>query len=158
MELSEYLADLKRIPWFKSVGKPIDEPLHRISDWDEWPGPSSKPTEALHLRQGAFHDELRANTASPEQFDHVWESIQSYVLALASEALSDPLEGDPEDSVSMAGWHAAWTAALIAVFTLTETPVPQEIQQQWHWFQKGHWPCGYVSGDESEELNGLIIY
>ena len=51
MGLSEYLADLDLMPWFKSVGKSIDEPLHRISHWDEWPGPLSKPTEAAHLRQ-----------------------------------------------------------------------------------------------------------
>lgn len=158
MELSEYLAELSGIPWFKSVGKPIDQPLHRISSWDEWPGPSSKPTEAVHLRQQAFYDKLRANASSPEGFDYVWESVQSHVFELVSRALSDPLEDDAWDPVTTAGWHATWTAALVAVFRFAETPVPQEIQEQWQWFQKGHWPCGYTSGDEFEEPKGLIIY
>ena len=36
----------------------------------------------------------------------------------------------------MAGWHAAWTAALVAVFIFAEIPVPDEIQGNVNGFGK----------------------
>ena len=47
------------------------------------------------------------------------------------------------------------TAGLLGVCRYLEQPLPAELEQQWHWYREGHWPCAWV-GDFP---NGkLVVY
>lgn len=161
--LETFLARLPTIPWFACVGQPIADPdISRIWNWDEWAGPEEETGRivALSLRHQDWHDALLA--AYPEreaELEALWQQVEAAVTAAAAAAQVpyDP-DADSWHAPTAAVWQAKWTAGLIAWHLACGESIPLDLAQQWDWYARGHWPCGYVYIAKDETPGPLQIY
>ena len=158
--VADFLAQLEDVPWFGNIGHPVpgDAGVERIFAWEEWPGPEEPTIAELSLRHQALFDsitEAAGEEASP--LLELWRRIHAVVFRTASPRVPFDPEQDAWHGPTMAVWQAAWTAGLIGLCLHTGRAIPTELQQQWSWYARGHWPSGYVSVRGKVELL-LLVY
>lgn len=158
----EFLTWLPIIPWFAHVGQPLsDSNIPRIWDWDAWAGPEEETGRiiTLSLRHQDWHDALL--TAHPEreaELRALWQRAAEAVLCAAQDKLPYDPHADAWHAPSMAVWQAQWTAGLIAWYLACGVPIPADLAQQWDWYARGHWPCGYATLTPEGEPGPLEVY
>jgi hypothetical protein len=155
----DFLREVQAVPWFSNLGQPIPESnVPRIYKWDEWPGPLDDEILECSLRQQRLYDQIMGPSEAPETLQRIWDDIHALVFRDAAPKVRfDPLE-DAWHAPSAAVWHAAWTAGLIGLCLQTGHPIPDDLQEQWQWFLKGHWPSGYASLKADGEPGPLLVF
>lgn len=159
--VEKFIARLPEVPWFTALGQPVSDPdVPRLRHWREWKGPESEGGEviALSLRRQAWHDQLRA--AHPQrqaELDHLWERVREHVMTAAARIPYDP-DADSWHAPTLAVWQAVWTAGLIAWHLACDESIPHDLLEQWTWYARGHWPCGYAYLTTDGEPGPLQIY
>jgi hypothetical protein len=151
--VDEFLDQLETIPWFAKLGKPIpdNQGVKRIYSWKEWPGPEDMEVSEIALRQQALYDEIMEKGQENRQsLEALWNKIEETVFSVAKDAVPYDQNKDAWYGPTAAVWHAGWTAALIGLCLQSDRPIPSELQEQWYWFLRGHWPCSW-HGDSPKE-------
>ena len=157
-----FLAELATIPWFARLGHPLPEgDVARIRDWDEWAGPEEESGRiiALSLRHQEWHDALLA--AHPErraELEALWSRVTGRVMGSATKSVPYDPEADAWHGPTAALWQAVWTAGLSAWHLACDEPLPADLAQQWAWYARGHWPCGYAYLKADGEPGPLQVY
>lgn len=157
-----FVARLPAVPWFTALGEPLSDPhVPRIDHWHEWKGPESADGEviALSLRHQEWHDQLLAAHPQREaELDDLWQRVHDHVMTTAApNAPYDP-DADAWHAPTLAVWQAVWTAGLVAWHLACDEPIPRDLQAQWTWYVRGHWPCGYAYLTSDGEPGPLRIY
>ena len=158
--LPEFLSSLESVRWFARLGEQItDSPdTPRIHDWGEWPGPQDEAVIALHFRHGELYDDFMGGADPPEALKETWDTIHALVFRNATSAVPYDPDEDTWHGPTMAVWQAAWTAGLIGLCLETQRQIPSELEQQWRWFLRGHWPCGYDDDPNEDESAQLVVF
>ena len=150
-QLTDFLSDLRVIPWLKNVGQPspLDRDVLRIYSWDEWPGPEEPGSEiqaSLYLR---WKEELTSDDPQGN-LPALFEEIQSEVRALARSNVAYDDNQDAWYGPNASVWAAGWLAAVIGCRVARGKSVGEYNREdqwapaaEWHWFRHGHWPCTY---------------
>lgn len=155
--LAVFLAQLELVPWFCNLGHPIpaDAGVERIFAWDEWPGPEEPAIGELHFLQQEIYDQIMAEAGEQRPaFTELWDRIHAAVFRRATSVVPFDPNRDAWYGPTTAVWHAAWTAGLVGLCLHTSRPIPPELQEQWSWFIRGHWPSGYAS----REFSKLVVF
>jgi hypothetical protein len=158
---SDFLAQLESVPWFSNIGRPTppDAGVKRISAWEEWPGPKEPGVGELSFRHQDLYDRIMAESGDRrESLTQLWEAIHAAVFRRAASQVPYDPEQDTWHGPTMAVWQAAWTAGLVGLCLQTGRPVPPELQEQWSWYARGHWPAGYASLGPDGRLGPLLVY
>lgn len=165
-DVVEFLKLLELMPWFRNIGGSIspDKAVERISKWEGWPGPEEPSVAVFHDRLQSLYDEITQAVGEDMQrpfngvvrrYDEftqdvrqglpgLWDRIHTVVLRIASRAVPFDPEQDAWHAPTAAVWQAAVTAGLLGLCLQTGRPVPAELEEQFDWFARGHWPCGYA--------------
>jgi hypothetical protein len=158
--VENFVAQLATIPWFSNIGQPISDPsLPRLNHWDDWPGPEDPAIYDLHESQQRLYDSILTSAGeNAAALTELWNRIHEIVFRYASHAVPyDPNE-DTWHGPTMAVWQAAWTAGLIGLCLQSRHPIPPELEKQWLWFTRGHWPSGYASVSANGEPGALLVF
>ncbi|MCD4668913.1 MAG: hypothetical protein K8S14_00555, partial [Actinomycetia bacterium] len=147
---------------FAALGQPVSDPsVPRLQDWDEWKGPESAGGEviALALRHQDWHDALlEAHRGQEAELQALWQRVNERVMAAAADKAPYDPDADSWHAPTMAVWQAVWTAGLIAWYLACGESIPLDLAQQWRWYARGHWPCGYAYLTPDEAPGPLQIY
>ncbi len=160
--VEEFPARLPAVFWFAHLGQPLPEDnVVRIWDWDEWAGPEEESGRiiALSLCHQEWHDSLLA--AHPErraELGEIWSRVTEIVMGAATRGIPYAPEADAWHGPTMAVWQAVWTAGLVAWHLACDEAIPADLAQQWDWYARGHWPCGYAYLKADEEPGPLEVY
>lgn len=153
-----YLRELEASRWFSRIGEPLerDAGVQRLRGWEEWPGPHVPGVDELFWRQQKLYDALlaEAGAARPELLD-LWEQIQK-LRSAASRVPYDP-DQDCYHGSTTAVWTVSWTAGLVGWCRYLQRPVPDDLAEQWRWFQQGFWPAGYAWVDAEGRTGPLLV-
>jgi hypothetical protein len=159
--VAEFLAELESIPWFRNIGKllPTDDGVKRILQWEDWPGPEDSAISQLAERQQALYDEIMASCGGDRQgLSRLWGHIHETVFRLAVPVVPCDPQQDAWHAPSTAVWQAACTAGLRGLCLHLRRPIPAELEEQWKWFVRGHWPSGYAWVRADGQLGPLLVY
>jgi len=144
-----FLAHLLKVPWFAHVGQSIADPgVPRLGTWDEWAGPEEESGRiiALSLQHQDWRDALlAAHTRREAELETLWQRVNDAVMSAATGKLPYDPDADAWHAPTTAVWQAVWTAGLVAWHLACEAPIPPDLAQQWDWYARGHWPCGYAT-------------
>jgi hypothetical protein len=146
--VGEFLAQLEAVPWFSNIGRPTpqDVGVKRMFAWEEWPGPEEPTIGELSFRHQALYDRIMAEAGEQRPaLAQLWDRIHVAVFRRATSAVPFDAKQDTWHRPTAAVWQAAWTAGLIGLCLKTGPPIPPELQEQWAWYARGHWPSGYTS-------------
>ncbi len=132
--------------------------IARLYDWDEWPGPEDEAVLALSLRQQGLYDLLIPDADPPEALQRIWDQIHDCVVRRAATGVPFDPNHDAWHRPTTAVCQAAFTAGSVGLCLACDRPVPQEIEEQWHWFLKGHWPCGYHDIPDGDGPGVLVVF
>ena len=164
MSLKDFLSRLEVTPWFSRLGTQADaDPSGSMTSWmatwDDWPGPEVHRVIELHTRQQAIFDSLFVRFPDrTKEMQELWDQIHEIVFAAATQAVPfDPTE-DSWHGPTMAVWQAAWTAGLVGLHFLLNLSLPREIEEQWSWFERGHWPAGFARIGDGAEPQSYLVY
>lgn len=160
MSPEAFLHALAAIPWFRQLGEPdaLDVDATGIHDWHEWPGPESPEVDALGSRTQAWYDALMGGAGPRRQAAQaLWDQTHQVVIEHARKAVPYDPEEDTWHGPTAAVWFAAWVSATIACSLLLCHDIPSEALDHWHWFIKGHWPCGYAWAPIDNEPVRLMV-
>lgn len=141
---SDFLKSLEEIPWFEHLGEelPEDSGCRRVYSWDEWRGPEEPSVRRIADAQQSLYDELMPG-AEADRKKVLWDRIHEVVFRAAKLRVSYDDGLDIWHPPNMAVWHAAWTAGLVGMCLFEQRSFPQELETQWNWFKRGHWPCDW---------------
>lgn len=156
-----FLEDLKAVPWFRNIGRStaVDSRLRRIHRWEDWPGPEDPSVSELSTREQALHDEILGIAGEDRsELVRLWGRIHAVVFRSAASVVPYDPQQDAWHAPSTAVWQAAWTAGLVGLFQQSRHPIPMDLREQWNWFVRGHWPCGYACGRADDDRVLLIVY
>ena len=156
-KLAKFLHELELVRWFSNIGKHVESTeVEQIHSWKEWRGPEDSGLVEISCRQQELYDELESLAGRPiPNVNQIWEHIHSEVFRNSTDKIPYEEGRDTWYGPTAAVWHAAWTAGLIGLCEFLNRPVPADLNNQWGWFVKGHWPCGWVG----EFPNGkLLLY
>jgi hypothetical protein len=159
--LGDLLAQLEEIPWFSNIGTPTPAGagVERIYSWEDWPGPEEPPIRELSVRQQGLYDSIMKDAGGLQgALSSLWDRIHATVLHAAARKVPYDPGQDAWHGPSTAVWQAAWTAGLIGLCLRSGRPVPPELQEQWTWFVRGHWPSGYVNLDAGGRPGKLLVF
>ncbi len=156
-QLAQFLHELRQVRWFSNIGKTVgSSSIEQIHSWKEWRGPEDSGLVEISCRQQELLDELESSASQTvPKVGPIWEHIRAEVFRASRETIPYDNERDTWHGPNAAVWHAAWTAGLIGLCHFLERPAPPDLNDQWSWFLKGQWPCGWVA----EFPNGkLLVY
>lgn len=148
--VSDFLEGLEAVPWFSATGRPTspDAGVERMSAWEDWPGPEEPTIGKLSFRHQDLYDRIMAEAGKQQpELAELWDRIRAAVFRRATATVPFDPEQDAWHGPTTAVWQAAWTAGLIGLCLRTGQPVPSELQEQWAWYARGHWPSGYSHKD-----------
>ena len=157
----EFLVRLREVPWFADIGRPMPavSRVERIERWEEWPGPEEESVAILHEKHQALYDSIiEAAGPSRDRLLAMWDRIHFLVFEVAAPRVPYDPDQDSWHGPSAAVWQAAWTAGLVGLCLLSTRPVPPALQEQWGWFMRGRWPCGYASVGPNGTVGPLVVY
>jgi hypothetical protein len=99
----------------------------------------------LSQRHQELFDSILADAGQQRPaLSELWDRIHAAVFSAAASRISYDPNQDTWHGPTMAVWQAAWTAGLIGLCLETGRSIPPELAEQWTWFNRGHWPSGYV--------------
>jgi hypothetical protein len=158
--IERFLADLESVPWFSNIGKeiPPEFTIKRLSSWEVWPGPEDIGISELSLMQQSLFDEIMATSDNKGHLVDLWDKIHEIVVRVAKTKVPYDPDKDAWHAPTLAVWQAAWTAGLIGLCLATNRPIPMDLQEQWDWFLRGHWPSGYSKVWANERLGPLLVF
>ena len=159
--VADFLVAVASAPWFRNIGQPTPAAagVDRVSRWEDWPGPREPSVAELGERQQALYDDLmRAAGGRRDELSALWGRIQALVFEVAAPAVPYDPRQDTWHAPTAAVWQAAWTAGLVGLCLQSGRPVPPELQAQWEWFARGHWPCGYATQGTDVHVGQLLVY
>jgi hypothetical protein len=144
---AEFDARIAQVKWFSRLGEPSpwDAGAVRLRAWEEWPGPEEPGVEAFGQAAQGLFDAVMQAAGDREHLQSVFDRAQDQARAsaIASRIPCDP-DQDAWHGPTQCAWDAGFCAGLIACFIERSLPVPEDLQEQWAWFQSGHWPCGFA--------------
>jgi hypothetical protein len=155
----DFLNHLEAIPWFSNLGKPISPPsnVKQISSWDQWPGPEDESGLEIALRHQSLYDAIFSREKdSLSVGEEMWKKIHDIVIRVASQKVPFDVNKDAWHAPNSAVWEAAWTAGLVGVLLFLGQEIPADIEEQWNWFQAGHWPYGLE--EDRAGSKRLLVY
>lgn len=104
--------------------------------WNQWPGPENALGEAFGFASQETHDQIFA--ASPLAADDLRLLFDRGHEAAMSRARTvvpyDPNQ-DTWHAPTMSVWQAAYAAGLIMCVLASEWPVPDDLVEEWNWFE-----------------------
>lgn len=159
--VEDFLAEVESLPWFRNIGSPTppDSGVKRIYRWEDWPGPEEPSVfELAHRHQALYDDVMRAAEGQREQLSGLWNRIHAIVFRVAAPAVPYDPQQDTWHAPTAAVWQAAWTAGLVGLCLQSGRAIPPDLQEQWGWFVRGHWPSGYVRVRADDQLGPLLVY
>lgn len=165
--VERFVAELYSIPWFSNIGKPTppEAGVERIYAWEDWLGPDEPGNSRLFEGQQRLYDSMMDGAGNEkERLAALWDRIHAAVFRAAAPRVPYDPNQDCYHTPSTAVWCAAWTAGLVGLCLASRRPVPPELQEQWEWFVRGHWPSGYASlggwtmDDDDEEHGRLVVF
>jgi hypothetical protein len=159
--LSQFLGELPTIPWFSRIGQPIAEEsnVKRMASRDDWPGPEDANVYEVHERLQTLYDAILSEVGEDQgELTDIWNKVHGIVFRDGSTMVAYDPSGDPWHGPNAAVWQAAWTAGLVAWCLFLRREMPLELQDQWNWFKRGHWPAGYTIVWGDNRLGPLLIY
>jgi hypothetical protein len=159
--VGDFLAQLEAVPWFSNLGRPTppDAGVERISAWDAWPGPEEPAIGELSFRHQELYDRITAEAGAERAgLTELWEAIHAAVFRRATSRVPHGATQDAWHGPTAAVWQAAWTAGLVGLCLRTGRPVPPELQEEWSWYARGHWPSGYRSLGPDGRPGPLLVY
>ncbi len=142
--VDDLLQQLASVPWFRHIGEsPIaDASVKRMHKWEDWPGPEEPSVSELSERQQRLYDQILDGAGkNQEQLKALWDRIHSLVFEAATPVVPYDAQQDAWHGPTATVWQAAWTAGLIGLCLQTGRAVPSELQDQWKWYVRGHWPA-----------------
>ncbi|WP_193166208.1 hypothetical protein [Microbulbifer hainanensis] len=149
-----FVQNLDSVDLFGSVGKNLIDYPERILSWDEWQGPECERVSAIHFQQQAYCDKL---ISEDQDLIVYWDKLLDFCLEKAKERVPFVEGEDVWYAPNIAAYHAAWTFALQAIFILEEICPPIELEAQWEWFEKGHWPAE-LSPASTQESPRYVVF
>lgn len=158
---ADFVRQLPSIPWFASIGQPFEgnETVARLESWDAWPGPEDDAVGELSIRHQTLYDTIMEKTPdSADELTLLWERIHKIVIQAASPTIPCDQSQNAWHGPNAAVWQAAWTAGLIGLCLQTRRSIPRELQEQWSWFVRGHWPSGFAGWMDYEVPGPLLVY
>ena len=159
--VERFIAGLDTIPWFSNLGQPTppEAGVERIYRWEDWPGLEEPGIIDLSQRHQALYDSLIASAeGSADARKGLWDRIHAAVFRAAAPNIPYDPKHDTYHGPTMAVWQAAWTAGLIGLCLQSGRPAPPELREQWDWFARGHWPCGYAGANDDGKPGPLLVY
>jgi len=156
--MPDFIDELDQVPWFAHLFEPTDESgINTLPDWDAWPGPTDPRVEEIHFRQQEAHDALLAASERPEELKAHFDQVHARVIELTRSKVPFDEKADSWHAPTMAVWHAAWTAGLMALYEYCRRAPDPEIEAQWRWFVQGRWPACAVTIDTTGALRDFIV-
>lgn len=161
--VTEFIEQLKTVQWFANLGKssPWDQYVQRVHSWEEIPSPDHPPIEAFALQTQAWKDALlkvRTSKRDKLSLDTAWQETHTLVMHSAAAKVAFDPDQDAYHAPSLSVWSAAWMASVISCYRLYARPLPEETEEVWAWFLRGHWPCGYAEIPKDEQPAILLVY
>jgi hypothetical protein len=159
LTVGDFLAQLEAVPWFSNIGRPTPPGagVERMAAWEDWPGPEEPAIGVLSFRHQELYDCMMSEAGERRtDLAELWEAIQVAVFRRASPRIPYDPDQDAWHGPTAAVWQAAWTAGLIGLCLRTERPIPAELQEQWAWYVRGHWPSGYIAA--RGKVGPLLVY
>lgn len=159
--VEDFLAQLETISWFGNLGNPIlpRSGVEQIYRWEDWPGPEEPPILELSLRQQILYDSIMSDAGEQQgDLSALWDRIHAVVFRAAAPKVPYDPQQDSWHGPTTAVWQAAWTAGLIGLCLQLGRFVPPELEEQWIWFLRGHWPSGYANLGAGGRLGPLLVY
>ena len=157
--VSDLLAELEVIPWFSNLGRPTpdDAGVARMATWEDWPGPEEPTITEMSYQQQELFDQIMAEAGEQRaELAELWSHIHAEVFRRATRAVPFDPALDAWHGPTLAVWAAAWTAGLIGLCLRIGRPFPPELQEQWSWYARGHWPSGYTS--VRGKIGPMLVY
>lgn len=148
--VAAFINQLIAVPWFALWGQPSewDQGAVRLRQWSEWPGPDDADVLALALENQSIYDEGEAQAVRlgrGEDFTRAFQQLHDLAHAHARDSgVSFDRDEDAWHGPSQSVWDAAFCTALVGCFIELGWNVPEDLQEQWAWYKRGHWPCGFA--------------
>jgi hypothetical protein len=161
LAVRRFLRELETVPWFQRIGQrlPPNTDAVPLRSWEDWPGPEEPAIGALSLRQQALYDRIMtAPTDKQAKLKSLWVRVHQIVFRLACPSVPFDDREDAWHAPTTAVWQAAWAAGLITLCTIEGIAVPSELQKEWEWFCRGHWPAGYSALQPDGTPGPLLIF
>lgn len=151
-------TSLRRFPWFRHVGEDSawDELIVRINGWSAWPGPEDDGCAALFEQQQELYDELQADDADGHLVG-LFEEVRAEVVEMVKPLVPFDESEDAWHPPTTAVWSAGWTAGLVVGFHNGGHTPPDDLLEQWRWYEAGHWVAGYEARPGADLLR-LVVY
>lgn len=159
--VEDFLAELETIGWFDKIGQSVAETsgVVRIHSWEEWPGPEALAILKMSLSHQALYDSIMSNCDRDQAaLRALWDRIHDIVFRTACPKVPFDPRQDAWHGPTTAVWQAAWTAGLIGLCLRAGRPIPPELEKQWEWFVRGHWPSGYASLNDKGEMGPVLLF
>lgn len=167
----EFERELDEAAWFAHLGKPSpwDGNCVRIFAWDQWPGPENALGEASGYASQDLYDRIfAASPLAADDLQMLFDRGHATVMSRARPAVPfDPKE-DAWRAPTQCVWQAAYTAGLIMCVLASGWPVPDDLVEEWNWYEAGHWPSGFArdpadrpgdrSGNQLTFPRRLLVY
>lgn len=78
-----------------------------------------------------------------QEVEKLWKQVEEMSFELARTAVPfDPM-ADAWIPTSQCVHAAAFCTALIVCYLKMKWPLPDELVEDWRWYESGRWPCGY---------------
>jgi hypothetical protein len=144
----EFERELDRVAWFAHLGErsPWDGNCVRMFAWDQWPGPENALGEAFGFASGETRNRIFA--ASPLAADDLrllFDRGHAAVMSQACTAVPYEPNQDAWHAPTQCVWGAAYAAGLIMCVLASGWLVPDDLAEEWNWYEAGHWPAGFAS-------------
>ncbi|WP_433330803.1 hypothetical protein [Spirillospora sp. CA-294931] len=148
----EFERALDGVAWFANLGRPSrwDAGCVRIHDWDDWPGPENPLGEAF----AEAYQEIRDHV-DPDQ--ELFDRVHAAVMDRARTAVPFEPDQDSWHGPTLCVWEAAHVAALIVCVLARGWDVPDDLVEQWNWYEAGHWPSSFAD-DPADTPTGDLTF
>lgn len=164
---AEFERELGKVPWFAHLGErsPWDGNCVRIFSWDQWPGPENALGEVFGCASQETHDHIfAASPLAADDLQMLFDRGHAAVMSRARTAVPFDPGQDSWHAPTQCVWQAAYTAGLIMCVLGSGWPVPDDLVEEWNWFQAGYWPAGFAgypagrSGNQLTFSRQLLVY
>ena len=151
---------LGQVAWFAHLGELSrwDGNCVRMFAWDQWPGPENALGEIFGCGSQETYDRIfAASSLAAGDLQVLFDRGHAAVMRRARMAVPFDPGQDSWHAPTQCVRQAAYTAGLIMCILGSGWPVPDDLVEEWNWFQAGHWPAGFADHPADMPENQLIF-